>query len=202
MLLADANDSKWDISDESAWNAYGTGTTITTTDRAYSGRFGAKLTGSGEGVHAMAQDLQGLAKDNFISGAFSRFSFYAMSDNLPEKAYCWLEGDGFGRYGFELTQLSENYKYFSYVFAVTDYMLFAGSVRLNIAFEGSGSVLVDELYLGPDSYSSAGIPQYYSDTLASGSPAAIRLNNLAIGSSGFAETSLYLMSSDSVSHTS
>lgn len=201
VVAADADDSKWDISDESAWNAYGTGTTITTTDRAYSGRFGAKLIGSGEGVHAMAQDLQGLAKDNFISGAFYRLSFYAMSDNLPEKAYCWLEGDGFGRYGFELTQLSDNYKYFSYVFAVTDQMLFAGSVRLNIAFEGSGSVLVDELYLGPDSYSSAGIPQYYSDTLASGSPSAIRLNNLAIGSSGFAETSLYLMSSDSVSHS-
>lgn len=201
VVVSDASDSKWDISDKTAWNAYGAGTIVTTTDRAYSGRFGAKLTGNGDGVHAMTQELPGLAKDNFISGTFYRLSFYAMSDNLPEKAYCWLEGDGFGRYGFELIQLGDNYKYFNYVFAVTDQVLFAGSVRLNIAFEGSGSVLVDEMYLGPDSYSSAGIPQYYSDTLASGSPAAIRLNNLAIGSSGFAETSLYLMSSDSVSHS-
>ena len=113
-----------------------------------------------------------------------------MSDNAPENAYCWLEGDGFGRSGIEITQLGGNYKYYSYVFAVTDQILYADSIRLSIAFEGSGSIIIDNFYLGPDSYSSAGIPQYYTDTLSSGSPSAMRLNNLNIGSSGFAETSL------------
>ncbi|MBQ5768924.1 MAG: hypothetical protein IIV94_08615, partial [Clostridiales bacterium] len=101
----------------------------------------------------------------------------------------------------ELTQLGGNYKYYSYVFAVTDQVVYADSVRLSIAFEGSGSILVDSFYLGPDSYNSAGVPQYYADTLASGNPSAIRLNNLNIGNNGYADTSLYLMSSDSVSNS-
>lgn len=197
---SDSDEEAWDIKDDSEWNVYGRGTNVAATDMAYSGRYGVRLTGSGNGVHAMTQKLPGKAKDNFIAGTFYRLSFYAMSDNVPEKVYCWVEGDGFGRYGFELTQLGSNYKYFSYVFAVTDYMSEAENISLNIAFEGSGSILADDFYLGPDSYSTAGIPQYYSDTLASGKPSAIRLNNLCIGSSGFAEESLYLMSSDSVSH--
>ena len=201
MVISSGVDGKWDISDNSAWNVYGEGTTVASTDRAYSGKSGARLTGSGDNVHAMTQELPGIAEDNFIPGTFYRLSFYAMSDNLPAKAYCWLEGDGFGRYGIELTQLSGSYKNYSYVFAVTDQVVYAGSVRLSIAFEGSGSILVDNFYLGPDSYGTAGVPQYYADTLSSGNPSAMRLNNLNIGSSGFAETSLYLMSSDSVSHS-
>ena len=200
VSVSENKDNAWDISDDSAWNVYGRGTNVTTTDRAYSGRYGARLIGNGSGVHALTQVLPGSAKDNFTAGSFYRLSFYAMSDSIPEKAHCWIEGDGFGRYGFELTQLGRNYKYFSYVFAVTDYMIDAENIRINIAIEGPGSILLDEFYLGPDSYSSAGIPQYYAETLASGKPAAIRLNNLCIGSTGYAETSMYLMSSDSVSH--
>ena len=77
----------------------------------------------------------------------------------------------------------------------------AGEIRLSIAFEGAGFVLVDDIYLGPDSYSTAGVPQYYAETLVSGKPSAIRLNNLNIGGDGFAETSLYLSSIDSVSRS-
>ena len=99
----------------------------------------------------------------------------------------------------ELTNIGKNYKLYSYVFAVTDQMVDAGEIRLSIAFEGSGFVLVDDVYLGPDSYSAAGIPQYYADTLKSGKPTAMRLNNLNIGCNGFAETSLYLSAIDSVS---
>ena len=201
MVVSSGSDDKWDISDNYAWNVYGAGTTVAATDRAYSGKSGARLTGNGDNVHAMTQELPGLAEDNFIPGTFYRLSFYAMSDNLPGKAYCWLEGDGFGRYGMEITQLGGNYKYYSYVFAVTDQVVYAGSVRLSIAFEGTGSILVDNFYLGPDSYNTAGVPQFYADTLSSGNPSAMRLNNLNIGNSGFAETSLYLMSSDSVSRS-
>lgn len=199
ISASDVSESEWDVSGLSAWDVYGNGTNVIATDRAYSGSHGVRLSGGTSGVHAMSQELPGTAKDNFISGTFYRISLYAMSDNVPEKAYCWIEGDGFGRYGFELTQLGTNYKYYSYVFAVTDQMLSCEKVRLNIAFEGTGLILADDIYLGPDSYRSAGIPQYYSDTLASGNPSAIRLNNLNIGSTGFAEASLYLLSADSVS---
>ena len=194
-----ADEDAWSISPDSAWNVYGKGTSVTSTDRSYGGRYGARLIGNGSGVHSLTQELPGSAKDNFTSGSFYRISFYAMSDNIPEKAYCWIEGDGFGKFGFELTQIGRNYKYYSYIFAVTDYMIEAGNIRVNLAMEGPGTLLVDDFYLGPDSYGAAGIPQYYSDTLASGRPSAVRLNNLNIGSTGFAETSLYLMSPDSVS---
>ncbi|MBR4557651.1 MAG: hypothetical protein IKO15_09290 [Clostridiales bacterium] len=199
VVASEGNESAWDFSDFSAWDVYGGGTNVISTDRSYGGRYGARITGRGDGVHAITQTLPGKAKDNFISGTFYRLSLYAMSDDAPAKAYCWIEGEGFGRSGLELTQLTGNYKLYSYVFAVTDLMAEGGEITLNIAFEGKGSVLIDDIYLGPDSYGSAGIPTYYADTLASGSPAAMRLNNLNIGSTGFAETSMYLMSADSVS---
>ena len=199
ISASDTREYAWDTSSDSTWDVYGKGTNVITTDRAYSGKFGARITGSGSDVHAMTQLLPGKAKDNFMSGTFYRLSLYAMSDEAPEKAYCWIEGEGFGRYGMELTNIGKNYKLYSYVFAVTDQMVDAGEIRLSIAFEGSGFVLVDDVYLGPDSYSAAGIPQYYADTLKSGKPTAMRLNNLNIGCNGFAETSLYLSAIDSVS---
>ena len=199
VSASDTREAPWAVSDEFAWDVYGNGTNVIVADRAYSGRNGAKISGSGNGVHAMTQSLPGKARDNFMPGTFYRLSLYALSDSVPDKVYCWVEGDGFGRYGFELTQIGGNYKRYSYVFAVTDQMADAGEIRLNIAFEGTGHILVDDIYLGPDSYDTAGVPQYYSDTLASGKPDALRLNNLNIGSSGYAESSLYLMSADSVS---
>ena len=196
-----SNDSgtDWIKPDDSEWGVYGEGTSLITTDRSNSGRYGARLTGRGDGVHAMVQTLPGKASDNFITGTFYRLSLYALSTDAPSKVYFWIEGEGFGRYGFELTQIGENYKLFSYVFAMTDQMADAEKITINIAFEGTGSILVDDIYLGPDSYDAAGIPQYYADTLAAGVPSAVRLNNLGIGSSGYAETSLYLLSADSVS---
>ena len=193
------NDSEWFVSDDSSWDVYGTGTNLIVTDRSNSGRYGARLTGRNEGVHAMSQVIPGKAGDNFSAGTFYRISLYAMSDSAPDKVYCWLEGEDFGRYGFELTQIGNNYKYFSYVFAVTDQMTEGKEISLNIGFEGAGYILVDDIYLGPDSYDSAGVPTYYAETLASGNPTALRLNNLNIGSCGFAQDSLYLMSQDSVS---
>ena len=199
VASSDTREAPWDISELYEWDVYGGGSNVIATDRAYSGRNGARLSGSGTGVHAMTQTLPGTAKDNFIPGAFYRLSLYAMSDSVPDKVYCWVEGDGFGKYGFELTQIGNNYKRFSYVFAVTDQMVEGGEIRLNIAFEGSGHILVDDIFLGPDDYDTAGIPKFYSDTVSSGKPAAVRLNNLNIGSSGYAETSMYLLSADSVS---
>ena len=200
-ISASEEEHVWSVTEDSAWNVYGTGSNLTVTDRSYSGSYGARLTGRSEGVHAISQTFPGKAMDNFSSGTFYRMSLYVLSDDVPDKVYCWVEGEGFGRHGFELTQIGGNYKLFSYVFAVTDQMADAGSVTLNIAIEGRGFILVDDIYLGPDSYDTAGIPDFYSDTLAAGKPSAIRLNNLNIGSTGFGQDSIYLMSSDSVSQT-
>ena len=196
---SDSRDNPWSVTSDSTWAVYGKGTNVITTDRAYTGKYGARITGSGAEVHALTQTLPGKAKDNFMPGTFYRLSLYVMSDKAPEKAFCWLEGEGFGKYGIELTGIGKNYKLYSYVFAVTDQMADAEEVRLSIAFEGTGFILVDDIFLGPDSYSTAGVPQYYADILKSGKPAAMRLNNLNIGCDGFAETSMYLSSINSVS---
>ena len=105
VSASDTREYAWDTSSDSTWDVYGKGTNVITTDRAYSGKFGARITGSGSDVHAMTQLLPGKAKDNFMSGTFYRLSLYAMSDKAPEKAYCWIEGEGFGRYGMELTNI-------------------------------------------------------------------------------------------------
>lgn len=199
ISASDTREAPWDINENSAWNTYGKGTNAAVSDRAYTGSNSLRITGSGSGVHAVTQTIPGKAKDNFIPGTFYRLSLYAMSDKVPQKAYCWIEGEEFGRYGIELTQLGGNFKYFSYVFAFTDQMADAENLRISIAIEGDGFILIDDVYLGPDNYSSAGIPQYYQDTLASGKPVAIRLNNLNIGSDGFADSSLYLSAINSVS---
>ena len=199
ISASDSREHAWDTSFGSTWDVYGRGTNVITTDRANSGKYGVRITGSGSDVHAITQMLPGKAKDNFIPGTFYRLSLYAMSDKAPDKAYCWIEGEGFGRYGIELTGVGKNYKLYSYVFAVTDQMAAAEEIRLSIAFEGTGFILVDDIFLGPDSYSSAGIPTYYADTLKSGNPTAMRLNNLNIGCNGFADTSLYLSAINSVS---
>ena len=196
---SEGESANWNVSEDSPWGIYGDGTTVIATDRSYSGRYGVRLSGKGDGVHAITQTLPGSAKDNFNAGTFYRLSLYVMSEDAPDKVYCWIEGDGFGRYGLELTQIGNNYKQYSYVFAVTDFMIEAQEITLNIAFEGTGYILADDIYLGPDSYNSAQIPQYYADTLASGKPTAMRLNNLNIGCSGYAPDALYLMSDDSVS---
>lgn len=199
-ISASENENIWSVTEDSAWNVYGNGSNLTVTDRAYGGSYGARLTGRSEGVHAISQTFPGKAKDNFIAGTFYRLSLYALSDDVPDKVYCWVEGEGFGSHGFELTQIGGNYKLFSYVFAVTDQMADAQEITLNIAIEGTGFILVDDIYLGPDSYDSAGIPDFYADTITSGKPSAIRLNNLNIGSTGFGQDSIYLMSADSVSN--
>ena len=199
ISATDSREHAWDTSFGSTWDVYGRGTNVITTDRANSGKYGVRITGRGSDVHAITQMLPGKAKDNFIPGTFYRLSLYAMSDKAPDKAYCWIEGEGFGRYGIELTGVGKNYKLYSYVFAVTDQMAAAEEIRLSIAFEGTGFILVDDIFLGPDSYSSAGIPTYYADTLKSGNPTAMRLNNLNIGCNGFADTSLYLSAINSVS---
>ena len=201
VSASDDREFPWDISEDSCWNVYGKGTNVIATDRSYTGRYGARITGSGSDVHAVTQVFPGKAKDNFIPNTFYRLSLYAMSDKAPEKAYCWIEGEDFGRYGIELTGLGSNYKRYSYVFAVTDQMADAGEIRISIGFEGPGFILVDDVYLGPDSAGTAGVPQYYAETLVSGKPSAVRLNNLNIGGDGFAETSLYLSSINSVSRT-
>jgi len=180
------------------WNIYGEGTVCQYTDDSSSGDGAVKITGTGDGIHCLSQNLYGTSKQNFVEDAFYRITFEAKGN--VSKVSCWVEGKKFGKCGF-WSDIRSNYNEYSYIFVVTDSMIADETVRFNISFEGEGSVTVDNIYLGLDSYSDATMPEYFRNSIIEASPSVIRLNNLNIGSNGFSESSFYGLSAVSSGST-
>lgn len=192
------DDKPWNLSGNGSWDVYGEGTLLAMSNASYSGSGCARVTGNGENIHALSQKLCGLSSDSFKADSFYRISAWLRSPDYSGKVYFWLEGKTFGKVGTVINQVTSSYKQYDYVFAVTDQMLKNNEeIRINIAFEGTGTLYADNVFLGPDSYRQSGIPNHYQDVLKSGSPVAIRLGNLNFGSSGFSSSSFYGMSDDS-----
>ena len=189
---------KWSGSEKNAWDVYGEGTVFALSNSSYSGAGCARVTGNGSNVHALSQKLSGLSADSFKADTFYRLSVWLKSPDISGKVYLWLEGKTFGKVGTVINKITTSYKQYDYVFAVTEQMVKnSEDIRLTIAFDGSGSLYADNVYLGPDAYRQAGIPTHYQDVLKSGSPAAVRLGNLNFASSGFSHSSFYGHSEDS-----
>ena len=189
---------QWDLSENGAWDVYGEGTVFAQSNTSYSGANCARLTGSGDNLHALSQRLSGLSTDSFKADNFYRISAWLKSPDISGKVYLWIEGKTFGKVGTVINKVTNSYKQYDYVFAVTDQMMKDNeAIRVYIAFEGSGTLYADNVYLGPDSYREAAIPTHYQDVLKSGSPAAIRLANLNFASSGFSSSAFYGLSEDS-----
>lgn len=198
-IYSESDDGSWESSSCSNWSCSGQGTAVLTSERNDGKGLCAMLAGKTDGVHIMSQKLNGTSSDCFVEDTFYRISLSAMSYDEDVSIKVWLYGDSFGTQGFVIDDLSENFTEYSYVFAVTDSMLADDTVRFNISIEGDCSVLIDEIYLGPDDYQNAGIPKYYQTKLAGSGLSVIRLDNLNFGSSGFCRNSFYGMSEDSVS---
>ena len=189
---------QWHLSENGSWDVYGEGTVFAQSNNSYSGANCARLTGSGENLHALSQKLCGLSTDSFKADTFYRISAWLKSPDVSGKVYLWIEGKSFGKVGTVINKITTSYKQYDYVFAVTEQMIKDDEeIRINIAFEGSGTLYADNVYLGPDSYRQAAIPTHYQDVLKSGSPAAIRLANLNFASSGFSSSAFYGLSGDS-----
>ena len=189
---------EWNFSGNGSWDVYGLGTKFNISGSSYSGNWSAKLTGISDNVHALSQKLYGLSNDSFKADTFYRLSVCLKSPDISGKAYIWLEGKTFGKIGTVVTNVETSYKQYDFVFAVTDQMLKNNEeIRVNIAFDGPGTLYADNVYLGPDAYRESGIPTHYQDVIKMGSPAAIRLANLNLASSGFSSASFYGMSNDS-----
>ena len=196
--VASGNPDQWNLSGNDSWDVYGAGTGFALSDTAYSGAGSARITGTGDGLHALSQKLCGLSTDSFKPDTFYRLSAWLKSPDHSGKVYLWLEGETFGKVGTVISKVTSTYKQYDYVFAVTDQMLKNNEeIRVNIAFEGTGTLYADNIYLGPDSYRQSGIPTHYQEVLKIGSPAAIRLGNLNFASSGFSAASFYGLSDDS-----
>ena len=188
----------WYFSGNGSWDVYGEGTVFAISNSSYSGAGCARIAGSGKNIHALSQKLCGLSGDSFKSDTFYRLSVWLKSPDISGKVYLWLEGKTFGKVGTVINKMTTAYAQYDYVFAVTDQMMKNNEeIRVNIAFEGSGTLYADNVYLGPDSYRNSGIPTHYQSVLKTGSPAAIRLGNLNFASSGFSSSSFYGLSDDS-----
>ncbi len=189
---------QWNISSNGSWDVYGEGTVFALSNTSYSGAGCARITGSGNNLHALSQKLCGLSSDTFKADTFYRLSVWLKSPDISGKVYMWVEGKTFGKLGTVISKVTTSYKQYDYVFAVTDQMMKNNEeIRVNIAFEGTGTLYADNAYLGPDSYRQSGIPTHYQDVLKIGSPAAIRLGNLNFASSGFSSASFYGLTEDS-----
>ena len=198
--VSSGDKEQWYVSGNDSWDVYGEGTVFALSNSSYSGSGCARITGSGGNVHVLSQKLSGLSADSFKADTFYRLSVWLKSPDCSGKIYLWLEGKTFGKAGTVINKVTTSYQQYDYVFAVTDQMVKNNEeIRINIAFEGSGTLYADNAYLGPDSYRTSGIPAHYQDVIKLGSPAAIRLGNLNFASSGFSFTSFYGMSDDSSS---
>lgn len=191
---------QWHIAGNDSWDVYGEGTVLSLSNSSYSGTGCARISGNGGGVHVLSQKLSGLSSDSFKADIFYRLSVWLKSPDHSGKVQFWLEGKTFGKTGMTVNKVTTSYKQYDYVFAVNDQMIKNNEeIRVNIAFEGNGTLYADNVYLGPDSYRTAGIPTHYQEVIKTGSPAAIRLGNLNLASSGFSATSFYGMSDNSIS---
>ena len=189
---------QWHLSENGSWDVYGEGTVFAQSNNSYSGANCARLTGNGDDLHALSQKLCGLSTDSFKTDTFYRISAWLKSPDIAGKVYLWIEGKSFGKVGTVINKVTTSYKHYDYVFAVTGQMLKDNEeIRVNIAFEGSGTLYADNVYLGPDSYRQSSIPTHYQDVIKNGSPAAIRLANLNFASSGFSSSAFYGLSDDS-----
>ena len=194
-----SDDAAWDEATDSNWSCSGADTAVVTCERPDGKGLCAMLAGSGKGVHIMSQKLNGTSSDCFTEDTFYRISLSAMSYDEDVTIKVWVYGDTFGTQGFVINNVGENFKEYSYVFAVTNSMTGDDTVRFNISVEGSKTVLIDDVYLGPDEYRTAGIPEYYQTRLIDSGLSVIRLDNLMFGSSGFCRNAFYGLSKDSVS---
>ncbi len=182
---------EWSMAPEhGVWNVYGSGTSIELTSDMYDGGNALRLSGSTDNIHAVSQKLPGSIKDNFVKDKFYRISLYMKTDfgsSAPDEIDVWLEGNSFGKQGLSCRKLNNDYNEYSTVFIVNDMMLSEDDISFNIAFSGAGAVLIDKIYVGPDSIASSSIPDSFTEAVKEASPRAIRFNNLGIGSNGFSQ---------------
>ena len=170
-----------DSADISSWATYGEGTTLSASGSE------AVLTGEGDNDHIMSQKLYGNATDDFTGDSFYRISLRLRAEGIPDgKAVVWINGQEFGSVGFTATDLTDKYEERSFVFAVTENMLSEQDNQyFNISFEGTGTLYVDDIYVGEDRYDADYVPNDFVKGIEDSTPSALRFDYLGLGNDGF-----------------
>ncbi|MBP5655179.1 MAG: hypothetical protein J6X33_06655 [Clostridiales bacterium] len=191
---------RWEsLADNMLWDICGKGTSASYTSDAVSGGRSLKIVGTGNTAHVISQKLPGTSKDNFIPDNFYRLRFDVKTTE-DVNVTCWLEGERFGRIAFAGDVPKAAPRTLSTLFAVTDNMAGDDTVRLYISFEGDATVMIDDVYLGPDNGKENYIPAYLTDSVRNAAPSAVRLGGIVIGSNGYSPDVMYAHSRASLSH--
>lgn len=184
------------------WEAYGDSTSISSDYSNSSGGY-MVITGSGGGLHAASYELDGPSENLFSDGSFYRLETKLRGVGEISNITVWVSGDegsGFAEAGFCVSGREiRDFVNCSQVFAVTDDMLSSTDrLYLNISFEGTGTLFVDDIYLGEDMGDSDTIPDYFRERITQARPEAIRFESLGISSEGYCPTRLYGISAQSL----
>ncbi len=196
------NGDYWALSSAfDSWDAYGSGTAVSAIDGAPSG-YGekcARVLGISDNLHVLSQKIADNGSEIFNKNDFLRMELWLKQTNIDDKTVkIWLSSEGCKDIGFVVDDCKTSFSDYQNVFVASDEMINSkNEIRLNIAFEGTGELLIDGVYLGLDKYSSTVIPDTFSDAISSSAPNAIRLNNLRIGSDGVSYSSLFTSSANS-----
>lgn len=185
----------WVTSDgRGSWDVYGEGTSlsIASSNGGIYGDYCAGLTGNGEGWHVISQEITGNGKS-----LLDKETFYRLEARIRQEAgsdvsvRVWLSGEGMESKGLIADDPGTKFGLYSEVFVLSGTIIPDGPVRLNIGFEGTGTVYIDNVYLGEDKYGSSDLEPSFRSDIVDSNPAAIRLNNLNFGSSGFSHAQFY-----------
>ena len=201
ILAGDTCVIDYSVAGDSSWEVIGEGTALTSyTNPSVSGpsATSGRLTGAGQGVHAISQVLYGNSTDNFSDDTFYRMSFTVRCDGSVYNVKMWLSGERFGDVGLSADDVSGKMQEYSSVFAVTGNMLADETVRLNISFEGDGTLYIDNVYVGEDRYDIDSIPDEYREGIEAGHPSTVRLANIPLCTSDFSSEAYYGTGPDSL----
>ena len=178
-----------------SWDSYGSGTAVSAIDGAPSGLVDkcARILVINDGLHVLSQKVADSGSEIFTEKDFFRIELWLKQSGISDKTVkVWLSSEGCKDTGFVIDNCKSAFTDYSNVFAVSDDLLNSkNEIRLNIAFEGTGELFVDGVYLGFDKYQSSVIPESFAEAVNNSSPNAIRLNNLRIGSNGVSYGSLF-----------
>lgn len=194
LVLSDVDNNGWNLSDESGiWDVYGEGTlaNIVPTDDKKMGEFCCRLVGNTDNYHMLSQELVGASEDNFEDDTFYRMELKLKGEDIYSDVDVWLSIDGEAIEGFNISSVGDNFSSHSYVFVIPSSKIGDSPIRFNVGFNGTGTLYVDNIYVGEDKHNTPVVDESFIDSVKDAKPQFVRLNNLKLGCSGYNETEFY-----------
>lgn len=171
------------------WEVFGQNTSVMAVEDAPSvgGQVSLKILGGitddANNSRILSQVISQDSKDVFMSGAFYRADVWLKQEGVEDgQVMLWLSGD-FESIGTTFTDVGSGWRKYSYRFVIPSDMKAKSDepVRFNIGFYGSGTVYVDRVYLGRDTYDGNTIPSEYRERIVNMAPTYLRMSQIVIG---------------------